>query len=172
MDPADDVSGGAGLGRGRYRPATLQARLQSGPLAPDVCLDYARQLLDGLASLHAAGMVHRDVKPANCLFVGGQLKLADFGLVTEAHSLVSRLGTQSYMPPDGQMDMRADVYAAGLVIYEMLTGLSVEEFPSLGRQSRRLPAIRFSRPCCAWCCGRASASPRNALPMPGPCSRN
>ena len=134
MDPADDVSGGPASDEPDYRPATLQSRLQDGPLPPEVCLDYARQLLAGLASLHAAGMVHRDVKPANCLFVGGQLKLADFGLVTEAHPLVSRLGTQKYMPPDGRMDMRADVYAAGLVIYEMLSGLPVDDFPRLGRQ--------------------------------------
>ena len=94
--------------------------------------------LYAVASLHAAGMVHRDVKPANCLFVGGQLKLADFGLLTEAHPLVSRVGTQKYMPPDGRMDMRADVYAAGLVIYEMLTGLPVDEFPRLGRRALEL----------------------------------
>ena len=99
-------------------------------------MDYAGQLLAGLASLHAAGMVHRDVKPANCLFVDGQLKLADFGLVTEVHPLVSRVGTQKYMPPDGRMDMRADVYAAGLVIYEMLSGLPVDDFPRLGRQAK------------------------------------
>ena len=108
------------------------------PFPPDVCLDYARQLLSGLAMLHSAGMVHRDVKPANCLFVGGVLKLADFGLLTASHPLVSRVGTQRYMPPDGVMDMRADVYAAGLVIYEMLSGLPVEEFPHLGRQSQHV----------------------------------
>ena len=101
-----------------------------------MCLQYSRQLLSGLAMLHSAGMVHRDVKPANCLFVGGQLKLADFGLLTEAHPLVSRVGTQKYMPPDGRMDMRADVYAAGLVIYEMLSGLPVDEFPRLGSRSQ------------------------------------
>jgi serine/threonine protein kinase len=136
MDAADDISGGPASDTPDYRPATLQARLQNGPLEPQLCLDYARQLLAGLVSLHAAGMVHRDVKPANCLFVGGQLKLADFGLLTESHPLVSRLGTERYMPPDGRMDMRADVYAAGLVIYEMLSGLPADEFPRLGRQSQ------------------------------------
>ena len=136
MDPADDVSGEPASDKPDYRPATLQSLLQDGPLPPDVCLDYARQLLAGLAMLHSAGMVHRDVKPANCLFVGGQLKLADFGLLTEAHPLVSRIGTQKYMPPDGRMDMRADVYAGGLVIYEMLSGLPVDEFPRLGGRSK------------------------------------
>jgi eukaryotic-like serine/threonine-protein kinase len=138
MDPADDVSGEPASENPEYRPATLQTMLQNGPLAPELCLDCTRQLLAGLASLHAAGMVHRDVKPANCLFVSGQLKLGDFGLLTAAHPLVSRVGTQKYMPPDGRMDMRADVYAAGLVIYEMLSGLPVDEFPRLGSQSKRV----------------------------------
>lgn len=135
MDPADDVAGGPATNTAGYRPATLESRLRAAPFDAAVCRDYAGQLLEGLAWLHAAGMVHRDVKPANCLFVGGQLRLADFGLVTEANPLVSRAGTQKYMPPDGRMDMRADVYAAGLVIYEMITGLPVDEFPSLGRQA-------------------------------------
>jgi serine/threonine protein kinase len=135
MDPADDAGGGPATSQPDYRPATLQSRLQAEPLSPEVCMDYAGQLLAGLASLHAAGMVHRDVKPANCLFVDGQLKLADFGLVTEVHPLVSRVGTQKYMPPDGRMDMRADVYAAGLVIYEIISGLPVDDFPRLGRQA-------------------------------------
>ena len=135
MDPADDVSGDSASERPDYRPATLQSRLENGPIPPETCLDYARQLLAGLASLHSAGMVHRDVKPGNCLFVGGRLKLADFGLLTESHPLVSRVGTQKYMPPDGQMDRRADVYAAGLVMYEMLTGFADRSF------SKSRPAV-------------------------------
>ena len=119
-------------------PEGRSGKLDLSPFPPELCLEYARQLLAGLASLHAAGMVHRDVKPANCLFVGGQLKLADFGLLTECHPLVSHVGTQKYMPPDGRMDMRADVYAAGLVIYEMLSGLPVDEFPRLGKQSKHI----------------------------------
>jgi serine/threonine protein kinase len=132
MDLADDVSGKPGSANDDYCPATLKSRLDEGPLPADKCFRYARQLLDALASLHAAGMVHRDVKPANCLFVDGQLKLADFGLLAEASPQISRVGTVTYMPPDGRMDARADVYAAGLVIYEMITALPADSFPRPG----------------------------------------
>jgi serine/threonine protein kinase len=132
MDPAEDVSGTAASADPGYRPATLERRLEAGPLPAEECFRLTRQLLAGLCVLHAAGVVHRDVKPANCLFVGGELKVADFGLLAEASPLVSRLGTRRYMPADGRMDARADVYAAGLVIYQMLTGQPVESFPSLG----------------------------------------
>ena len=82
MDPADDVSGRPASDDADYRPATLADRLTSGALPPGVCWLYAEELLAGLACLHEAGIVHRDVKPSNCLFVEGVLKLADFGPVT------------------------------------------------------------------------------------------
>jgi eukaryotic-like serine/threonine-protein kinase len=140
MDPADDASGRPASTDPAYRPATLALRLEQGPLAADECVRCARQLSAGLAHLHAAGMVHRDVKPSNCLFVGRDLKLADFGLLTPVSSQLSRLGTVRYMPPDGRMDLRADVYAAGLVIYEMLTGLPADAFPRLGDRAREIAA--------------------------------
>ncbi|MFC1806101.1 serine/threonine-protein kinase [Planctomycetota bacterium] len=129
MDAADDVSGQPASPGADYRPATLASRLEVGALSPAESLLFARQLLAGLACLHRNGLVHRDVKPSNCVFVDGKLKLADFGLVTEADGTVSRLGTPRYMPPDGRMDARADAYASGLVIYEMYTGLPADSFP-------------------------------------------
>ncbi|NUQ65288.1 MAG: serine/threonine protein kinase [Pirellulales bacterium] len=134
-DLADTAGGQPSTDPSDYVPATLEQRLSRGPASPAECLGWTRQLLGGLASLHAAGMVHRDVKPANCLFVDGQLNLADFGLLTEADSHTSWIGTQAYMPPDGRMDTRADVYAAGLAIYEMLTGHRVEQFPQLAQRA-------------------------------------
>lgn len=140
MDPADDVDGLRPADDPDYRPATLRNKLACGPFPPDECLADAKAMLAGLAALHAHGMVHRDVKPANCLYFDGKLKLADFGLLTAADPTVSRLGTEAYMPPDGRMDTRADVYAAGLVLYEMLTGHPPESFPQLGEQANRIAA--------------------------------
>lgn len=135
MDPADDITGSPASCDSAYRPCTLKERLRSGPLSADDCSRHARQLVAGLAHIHKAGMVHRDVKPANCLFMDGDLKLGDFGLLAPDSTQNSRAGTPDYMPPDGQMDARADVYAAGLVMYEMLAGLPRRSFPHLGQRA-------------------------------------
>lgn len=145
MDLADDLSGQTDLTSPDYRPATLENRLAAGPLPADECERYTKQLLAALACLHEAGMVHRDVKPANCLLLGGELKLGDFGLLTAANLAGSRLGTLPYMPPDGCVDARADVYGAGLVIYEMLMGLGAERFPSLGDRAQEIAKDRRAR---------------------------
>jgi serine/threonine-protein kinase len=119
-----------------YSGETLQARLARGPLPVDEALRIARALLDGLAAAHAAGIVHRDVKPANVMLTSdGGLRLLDFGLAklapgTPFDETATRegavLGTPAYMAPEqlrGEaVDARADLWAVGVVLYEMLTG--------------------------------------------------
>ena len=145
MDLADDASGVLEPDADVYEPATLRRRLERGPLPAEQCAARVGELLDGLASLHEAGMVHRDVKPSNCLFVDGRLRLADFGLLTRPGLNVSRVGTERYMPPDGRMDARADVYAAGLVVYEMVTGSAASNRPTASLMSPSSSASEISR---------------------------
>ncbi len=113
--------------------ATLRRRLTSqGALTLGESLQILEAVLDALAAAHRAGLVHRDVKPENVLISrDGVVKVADFGLaraVTEAtmSTTGALLGTVAYLSPEivtsGSADARADVYAAGVMLYEMLTG--------------------------------------------------
>lgn len=114
---------------GRNLRAELHAR---GSLPLGEALDVGEAVLDALAAAHRAGLVHRDVKPENVLVTPeGRVKVADFGLaraVTEATaaSTGTLLGTVAYLSPEivtsGEADARADVYAAGILLYEAITG--------------------------------------------------
>jgi len=134
MELADAVDEQAPSSTPAYQPLTLAVLLHQKQIPTSDCLRIGTQLLEGLSALHQSGLTHRDVKPSNCLFVDGHLKLADYGLLAHSDSSSSIIGTPKYMPPDQKMDPQADVYAAGLVIYEMLTGMPAEEFPSWPRQ--------------------------------------
>ncbi|MFD7070228.1 Stk1 family PASTA domain-containing Ser/Thr kinase [Streptomyces sp. NPDC059913] len=102
-----------------------------GALQPRAALDILEPVLAALGAAHRAGFVHRDMKPENVLIGDdGRVKVADFGLVravgTATDTTGSVLGTVSYLAPEqiehGTADTRADVYACGVVLYEMLTG--------------------------------------------------
>ncbi|MER5308885.1 Stk1 family PASTA domain-containing Ser/Thr kinase [Streptomyces sp. NPDC002773] len=104
---------------------------ERGALAPRAALDILEPVLAALGAAHRAGFVHRDMKPENVLIGDdGRVKVADFGLVRTVGSATattgSVLGTVSYLAPEqiehGTADTRADVYACGVVLYEMLTG--------------------------------------------------
>ncbi|MFD3657254.1 Stk1 family PASTA domain-containing Ser/Thr kinase [Streptomyces sp. NPDC058620] len=104
---------------------------ERGALQPRAALDIMEPVLAALGAAHRAGFVHRDMKPENVLIGDdGRVKVADFGLVravgTVTETTGSLLGTVSYLAPEqiehGTADTRADVYACGVVLYEMLTG--------------------------------------------------
>lgn len=104
---------------------------ERGALQPRAALDILEPVLAALGAAHRAGFVHRDMKPENVLIGDdGRVKVADFGLVRAVGAVTnttgSVLGTVSYLAPEqiehGTADTRADVYACGVVLYEMLTG--------------------------------------------------
>jgi serine/threonine-protein kinase len=114
----------------RYEGETLRERLSRGPLPPREAFDIARQIAHGLAAAHAAGLVHRDVKPENIFLTRqGLAKLLDFGIATLAGSAregPTTRGTILYMSPEQVLretpDARSDVWSLGVVLYEMLAG--------------------------------------------------
>ena len=109
---------------------------------PDRALELMEAVLEGLSAAHNAGIIHRDIKPENILLSNeGRIKLSDFGLArnvdtrTEASEL---LGTVGYMSPElvtgGSATKASDVYACGIMLFEMLTGTR----PFVGEQSMQI----------------------------------
>jgi len=113
---------------------TLRQVMQSeGPLTPRAALDIIDPVLQALGAAHSAGLIHRDVKPENVILrEDGTVKVADFGLARAIANTTSTaqtgvlLGTVAYLSPEqverGIADARSDVYASGLLLFEMLTG--------------------------------------------------
>ena len=117
---------------------TLQEELALGALAPSAAFDVARQILEAVAHAHDAGILHRDLKPANVFLqadeAGARVKILDFGLARLVNASGRRLthfgqtvGTPAYVAPEqlattAEADARSDVYAVGLMLFEMLAG--------------------------------------------------
>ncbi len=113
---------------------TLRQRLERGPLDTESGLRVARGLLRALATVHAAGLVHRDVKPENVFLKEGEPLLTDFGISKSLDTTVGESltraggspGTPAYMPPEqaqgADVGPAADLYAVGMILFECLTG--------------------------------------------------
>jgi hypothetical protein len=123
--------------------ASLLKRI--GHLPGDKALEVARQLCAGVAAAHEKGVVHRDLKPANVMLDGrGRVRITDFGLAVaggEAGSGAEVAGTPAYMAPEQLAgkgaSVRSDVYALGLVLYEIYTGRRTFDAPTLAEFRRR-----------------------------------
>jgi predicted Ser/Thr protein kinase len=108
--------------------ASLLRRI--GRLPEDKAVEIARQLCAGLAAAHDAGVLHRDLKPSNVMIDGrGRARITDFGLASATSGVAgreARVGTPQYMAPEqfegGELTVRTDMYALGLVLYELFTG--------------------------------------------------
>ena len=115
-----------------YAGETLQKKIASGKLQVAEAIDIATQAAHGLERAHEAGITHRDIKPSNLIITPrGEVKIIDFGLAklagqTRLTKTGSTLGTVAYMSPEQvpaqPADHRTDIWALGVVLYEMLTG--------------------------------------------------
>jgi serine/threonine protein kinase/Flp pilus assembly protein TadD len=156
---------------------TLRTRLSRvGALPVEDAIAIWRDVLDAIGAAHLAGIVHRDIKPENILLSGRNALVADFGIARAVEASTTgadiaspgvTLGTPAYMAPEQMLeeasgDHRIDIYAAGLVMYEMLagkrpfSGLSLVETidaqrtrvpPSLSRQDLPLPIVTLVKQC-------------------------
>ena len=114
-----------------YDGETLQARVARGPLPIDRALRIAGDMAAGLGAAHQHGIIHRDVKPSNVMLLPDErLKILDFGVAkVKGNTLTATgtpVGTVAYMSPEQivgeEVDHRADIWALGVVLYEMVTG--------------------------------------------------
>lgn len=137
MPLADDAELGRPFDPNRvdqYVPSTLALRVaMQGPSTTSEVVDLGTNLARALAFLHREGLQHRDVKPANVLFMGGRPVLGDLGSLGTGEQEVPFPGTEGYMPPDGASSPSMDLFALGRSLYECWTGNDRFQFPSLPR---------------------------------------
>jgi hypothetical protein len=132
MEVADDLKTGQKIQQESYTPRTISADLrQRGRFPALECISLGVQLTSALAHLHRHGLIHRDIKPANIIFVNGQPKLADIGLVTEMGEQKTHVGTPGFLAPEGPGTPPADIYGLGKVLYQAAVGKDVDQFPAL-----------------------------------------
>ena len=149
----------------RLERESLEQRLAAGPLPVEEALDIGKQIAEALEAAHGKGIIHRDLKPANVLITpDGRTKVLDFGIAktvetgpqtaeTQATNLTvagALIGTAAYMSPEQargeQVDQRADVWAFGCVLFEMLTG--GKAFATGGDRGLALRTFRLGEEVC------------------------
>ena len=149
MEAADAVSSA-----GKYRADTLAERLKKGPLPKTDLYPTLSAIFAGIKIIHDAGFAHRDIKPDNIIFVKGQPKLSDIGLLSSLSATYTHLvGTLDFLPPEERVSdtpspdrssrQKNDLYAFGKVIYCSATGCSPQDFPTVPAELPLTPELKF-----------------------------
>jgi WD40 repeat protein len=142
MEAGDDQLTGSAIRPENYTPKTLGKCVSlQGSLSIQECIKLGLALSLALSELHKHGLVHRDVKPSNIIFVNGIPKLADIGLVAEATEARSYVGTEGFIPPEGPGSPQSDIYSLGKTLYEVSTGKDRHDFPELPSSLDDLPDL-------------------------------
>jgi hypothetical protein len=122
MELADDQLNGRTINPARYEPDTLANRLNRGSLNSRDTQNDITRLLEQVSLLHRHGLVHRDVKPANVIYIRTRPFLIDFSLLGFITSDLQRVGTPPFIPPEGHGMPSGDVFSLGQMLVEMIHG--------------------------------------------------
>jgi serine/threonine protein kinase/formylglycine-generating enzyme required for sulfatase activity len=131
MELADDLETGRDISPETYKPHTLGLEMRrQKQLKAQRCLEIGANVAEGLHHLHGHKLIHRDVKPSNLIFIDGQCRLADIGLVALLGQR-SFVGTEGFVAPEGPGSAASDVFSLGMVLYEASTGKDRLDFPDI-----------------------------------------
>ena len=133
MELGDDIRTGREINPVEYEARTILSDIRAAAgnaQSVTPCVETGIRLSEALEHLHERGLAHRDVKPANIIFVNGKAKLADIGLVANRDQRTF-VGTEGFVPPEGPGSAQADVYSLGKVLYEIATGKDRLQFPEV-----------------------------------------
>lgn len=131
MELADDAELGKDFKPESYRPSTMLAKMKKAKrLSAEETLKDGASIAEGLHFMHQNGLIHRDVKPSNLVYVDGVCRLADLGLVALLGQR-SFVGTEGFVAPEGPGTPQSDIFSLGMVLYEASTGKDRLTFPDL-----------------------------------------